>query len=421
MPFAVSLEIHRVHALVQECALIPELHGLRWAPVSDLLPQPYGKSAHGPFPGLRNLGNTCFLNAVCQCFLHVAPLRQRLRAPDAVRPHLPREELALSFERFVGEYIKPAFATLSPIDIVKDFFLSWRSARPLEAMLAGEQHDAVEATTHILQECGLLGDCLRSGHPTYPDGVISCSLPEGFSDRHTCSVQELLQNALHDDDALDRCPEVLAIAFTHLYEEAEIAWWVDLQLTGIDDDIDLSSCVRSPVLSIDASYRLRACVIHRHSGPASKCMTSGHYIAHFCQSAQWYVADDTYVRTCTPLSTESGAHLFPYILLLQKQGADDECLEPFTRSLWEDDCFVTGLLEQAPHLEFDATSLRALPQEDRDSFVAAVTSVLGGTFIDALSPLQRFMLGRCSRVIQACTLDSSDEEDEHSIADSPVT
>ena len=82
VPLSVSLEQNRFHHLVRECAGIPELHDLRWDPVSDIVPQPYGRSANGPFPGLRNYGNTCFLNAVIQCLVHVSSLRQRLRAPD---------------------------------------------------------------------------------------------------------------------------------------------------------------------------------------------------------------------------------------------------------------------------------------------------------------------------------------------------
>ena len=94
VPLSVSLELNRFHHLVRECARIPELHDLRWDPVSDIVPQPYGRSANGPFPGLRNLGNSCFLNAVIQCFVHVSSLRQRLHAPDVILPLLPRQELA---------------------------------------------------------------------------------------------------------------------------------------------------------------------------------------------------------------------------------------------------------------------------------------------------------------------------------------
>ncbi|MDA8583311.1 hypothetical protein N9L68_03735 [bacterium] len=50
----------------------------------------------------------------------------------------------------------------------------------MERLLAGLQHDAVEATTHISEECGIIGDCFRAGHPNYPDGVSSCSFPDGF-------------------------------------------------------------------------------------------------------------------------------------------------------------------------------------------------------------------------------------------------
>ena len=143
--------------LVQICASIPELHDLRWAPIGDLLPKPSGKSAVGPFPGLRNLRNTCFLNAVCQCMIHVSSLRKRLRASEAVRALLPRQELALSFERFIEEYTRGDFATMCPAEVVKDFFLSWARAKPFSPMVAGEQHDAVEALMHILAECGLMG------------------------------------------------------------------------------------------------------------------------------------------------------------------------------------------------------------------------------------------------------------------------
>ena len=90
---------------------------------------------------------------------------------------------------------------------------------------------------------------------------------------------------------------------------------MDLKLTGIDDVIDLSPCVRRGSVVL---YPLRACVIHRHNEMASKRMTSGHYIAHFSEAQTWYEADDTRVRACTPLSPESGIHLFPYILFLQR-------------------------------------------------------------------------------------------------------
>ena len=268
---------------------------------------------------------------------------------------------------------------------------------------------------HIVEECGLVGDCLRTGHATYPDGVIVFPLPEGFSARHSCSVQELVQTALLDGNVLESCPEVLCIAFSNMYEEADADWWVDLKLTGIDDVIDLSPCLRQ---GIEALYQLRACVIHRHSGMASKGMTSGHYIAHFSEAQTWYEADDTRVRACTSLSTECDIHLFPYILFLQRVDVGEDPLKVLAHSVGDDDAFVAAMLEQAPHLEFDATSLRTLPTEDRESFTVAVTRLLDGALVDALSPTQRFNLAKCSRVVDAGAIDSSEEDDVDS-ADQP--
>ena len=50
-------------------------------------------------------------------------LHQRLRAPDVILPLLPQQDLALLMNIFVLEYVGQSFTTLSPIDVVKDFFL----------------------------------------------------------------------------------------------------------------------------------------------------------------------------------------------------------------------------------------------------------------------------------------------------------
>ena len=73
------------------------------------------------------------------------------------------------------------------------------------------------------------------------------------------------------------------------------------------------------------------------------------------------------------------------------------------------------MLEQAPHLEFDAASLRTLPIEDREPFAVAVTRVLDGVIVDALSPAQRFNLKKGSRGVEAGTIESSEEDDEDRI------
>ena len=51
VPLAASLEMNRIQHLVRECAEIPQLHGLRWGRVADIMPQPYRNNAQGQFPG----------------------------------------------------------------------------------------------------------------------------------------------------------------------------------------------------------------------------------------------------------------------------------------------------------------------------------------------------------------------------------
>ena len=172
--------------------------------------------------------------------MHVAPLRKHLQ----VAGHDDGTLLRLSFQRFVGHYVEQQFAIMSPVEMVKDFFVSWNTRYPTAPLLPGQQHDAVEAANHVLEQCRFC-ECVGSGHAVFPNGVITCKLPQEFTDRHSCTLQELLQHTLCDDNALKRCPAVLVLAFDNMYAVGTHHWWVDLKLTGVDADLDLSAVHKS--------------------------------------------------------------------------------------------------------------------------------------------------------------------------------
>ena len=68
------------------------------------------------------------------------------------------------------------------------------------------------------------------------------------------------------------------------------------------------------------------------------------------------------------------------------------------------------ILEQVIHREFDITSIRKRLIEDCESFAVIVISILDGMLVDALSLTQRINRMKCSRVMDVCTSDSSEEE-----------
>ena len=67
------------------------------------------------------------------------------------------------------------------------------------------------------------------------------------------------------------------------------------------------------------------------------------------------------------------------------------------------------ILEQVFHREFDITSVRTMSIEDRESFAVIVISMLDGVLVD-VSLTQRNNRMKCSRVLDVCTSDSSEEE-----------
>ena len=143
---------------------------------------------------------------------------------------------------------------------------------------------------------------MHSGHDVYPDGIISCAVPQEYHSRESCTLAELLEVTLVGDNRITRLPEVIAVSFSNMYEEGGRDWWCTLRITDVEDNVDLSSCVHGLLPDSDASYKLTSMVVHRHSGPARRSQTAGHYVSHFLELGEWYEADDTLVRKCDTFS-----------------------------------------------------------------------------------------------------------------------
>ena len=74
-------------------------------------------SQKNAFPGLSNLGDTCYLNAIVQCLFHTEPLAEALHAASPRSANLVR-----SLRELFHAYVRTdeaAAAVLQPIDLVE--------------------------------------------------------------------------------------------------------------------------------------------------------------------------------------------------------------------------------------------------------------------------------------------------------------
>ena len=143
-----SQEKARLTGIAEVCAIKDGLSALRWKdedgppgyePYRNCLPV-YKEKSSGPYPGLQNIGRTCFLNAIFQCLVHLGPLRMRLVQASVASC----TDLGKSVKKFFKEYEEHKWVTMSPIEAVRDFFLS--SEAVAKGIRAGVQQDAVLVT-----------------------------------------------------------------------------------------------------------------------------------------------------------------------------------------------------------------------------------------------------------------------------------
>ncbi|PWN44095.1 cysteine proteinase [Ceraceosorus guamensis] len=212
---------------------------------------PLGPSGEPPHPpiascrvprGFRNLGATCFLNVVLQCFLH-NPLLRNFFLSDRHNPALcPAQEqcLACELDKIFNEFFSSTEESppLAPTSFLFVIYLS-KFGGSSELSNPGEQdaHELfISAISSIHSSLMLAGEGARPAIPNFPHGDHAAGIT-------TAKDDESEHSSTMSDDM--RCPCVVHRAFSGVLQSDVTCSQCGSRSTTRDLFMDLSLDIRS--------------------------------------------------------------------------------------------------------------------------------------------------------------------------------
>ena len=299
----------------------PVMHGLNFdlRPCDLLVFHTEDQMASGHakrFTGLRNLGNTCFVNATLQVFLHVEAFRSQIANPlpplvvnagDIGVATAKLRKVQQALEQQERRHASNEWSVLAPIRILQPFF-SVGTER--YAMIAGRQCDAMDCFYIFCDSVGL-----SPGPQCWiprPEQILQ--YPQTMDEGLHVSIAQLV-HMLHPNEpiAIPVPPQTLVLGLAPFRMVSETAAeWVIAAVSGWDDTVDMSPFCSDRSQCTD--YLVRAVVYHVHppTGPAN--LRCGHYIAYLKHGDRWYLANDSQVN----LVLMSGLRGLPYIVVMER-------------------------------------------------------------------------------------------------------
>ncbi len=365
------------------------------------------------FPGFRNFGSTCWLNATLQCMLHTVPIRRHLlRESDSI------SEVDVALKRISKYYwalsSRLRHSVLAPVDLLTALVLE----RP---QLGGAlQQDVGDVLLLFrLGEVAGIAEFQEQYSHVCLEGVTFVNLEVDDLQKNSMSLHELLDCTLPEWEMLATPPSFLVIVYPNVFEVPEGGFrYSELALTDVD--VPLRMGVSRP-----GPYSLRAYVQHRHQGqPASTSRSGGHYVAHFKNANVWYTADDT-----TTLLRREVPHMLPAVaffeLISDPSAVDWPLCDP--GALSREPAWIQSALEILSALHMDGEWRLGL-SEDEQVTVAQVASAkdAGGVLSEVVRDdiyklLAGGARGSASGVFDLPSSESEAMSDEGDLADLSVS
>ena len=222
------------------------------------------------FPGFRNFGNTCWLNAALQCLLHTVPLRAHL-----LRERELNSLIEVSLKRICKDYwalsSQLRFSVIAPVDLLTALILQ-------QPQLGGALQQDVGDVLPLFR----LGDVAGMAELPEQDcnvciqGVTFVTLEVDQLQKSNMSLQDLWGCTIPAWKMLTALPSFLVVVYPNVFALPEGGFrYSELVVTDVDAALHMGG-------SLPGTYSLRAYVQHRHQGqPTSTSRSGGHYIAHF--------------------------------------------------------------------------------------------------------------------------------------------
>jgi len=260
--------------------------------------------------GLRNLGNTCYLNAVTQCLIHSAPFREDLRRQPA-----GASVLGDALKALLTAYEMPECTELAVLPHLADWLARFLAH---SAFTGGAQEDAAECLMHILMAVDG-GDMQRrvcgANAAVSVESMLLCPADESAQVSRASGVVDmaaLVMSTLTGEQAIAEAAAALVLRIDNVYE-------VEGEFFSVDARADWSRTAFGVTVRDDPGvlpeYTVAAYVAHVADDQVSGAqrMRGGHYVAYVLSDGSWFEFDDAVVRRLAAPPSR-----FPYLVFLSR-------------------------------------------------------------------------------------------------------